>query len=79
MCLGIPMKVVHVDGFLARCVAEGVERDVNLMLVSDEAITVGDFVLVHLGNAIRTLSEEEFDDAWEVLREMAPAPEAPPG
>ena len=36
VCLGIPMQVVAIDGYLARCTAKGVERDVSLFLLQDE-------------------------------------------
>jgi hydrogenase expression/formation protein HypC len=83
MCLGIPMTVVEVEGFLmARCTAEGVERRVSLMLLHGDEVGVGDHVLVHLGNAVRRLTQEEFDQTWEVLRSpesMAPPPSDGPG
>ena len=47
MCLGIPMQIKTIDGFLARCEAKGVERDVNLFMLNDDDIAVGDFVMVH--------------------------------
>ena len=36
MCLGIPMQVVAIDGYLARCSAKGVERDVSLFLLQEQ-------------------------------------------
>lgn len=74
MCLGIPMQVIEVEGFLARCVAEGVERDVNVMLLGED-VQPGSHVLVHLGHAVRALSPEEFEDAWSVLKDMSDAEE----
>ncbi|MDH3914703.1 MAG: HypC/HybG/HupF family hydrogenase formation chaperone, partial [Chromatiales bacterium] len=51
MCLAIPMKVMEVDGFEARCEAKGVERQVNLFMMQDEQLESGDFVMVHVGYA----------------------------
>jgi len=31
MCLGIPMQVKEIDGFMARCEAKGVMREVSLL------------------------------------------------
>ena len=66
MCLGIPMQIQSVDGFVARCTAKGAEREVNLFMLQDETIGVGDYVVVHLGNAISRMSEEEAAAAWEI-------------
>jgi len=78
MCMGVPMEVVEVDGFLARCQALGSTRDVNLMLLGDEPVKPGDHVLVHLGMAVRTLTPEEVKDLWEVMGQLE-APEDNPG
>ncbi|UHD18354.1 HypC/HybG/HupF family hydrogenase formation chaperone [Thiocapsa bogorovii] len=66
MCLGIPMQIQSVDGFVARCTAKGAEREVNLFMLQDETIGVGDYVVVHLGHAISRMSEEEAAAAWEI-------------
>jgi len=70
MCLGIPMRVMAIDGFVARCEAKGVERDVNLFLMQHEALATGDFVMVHVGYAIQKMSAEEARSAWELYDEM---------
>lgn len=74
MCLGIPMKIREIDGFLARCEAKGVERDVNLFMMQEENLQPGDFVVVHIGYAIQKMTEQEAQTAWEIYDEMlAPA------
>lgn len=70
MCLGIPMKVVAVNGFLARCEAKGIERDVNLFMMQDEPVATGEFVMVHVGYAIQKMTEQEARSAWEVYDQM---------
>lgn len=70
MCLGIPMQVREVDGFIARCEAKGVSRDVNLFLLQDETPAVGDYVMVHVGYAIQKMTEPEARSAWELYDEM---------
>ena len=70
MCLGIPMKVVSVNGFLARCEAKGIERDVNLFMMQDETVATGEFVMVHVGYAIQKMTEQEARSAWEVYDQM---------
>lgn len=73
MCLGIPMQIKSIDGFLARCEAKGVERDVSLFMLQDEDFEVGDFVAVHIGNAIQKMSEQEAKSAWEIYDQMLAA------
>jgi len=70
MCLGIPMKVVSIDGFLARCAAKGVHRDVSLFMMQDEPVDIGEFVMVHVGYAIQKMTEQEARSAWEVYDQM---------
>ncbi|MEJ2645014.1 MAG: HypC/HybG/HupF family hydrogenase formation chaperone [Gammaproteobacteria bacterium] len=70
MCLGIPMQVTAVDGFIAHCEAKGVQRDVSLFLLQDQAVSAGDFVMVHVGYAIQKLTDQEARSAWELYDEM---------
>ena len=70
MCLGIPMKVIAVDGYLARCEAKGVERDVSLFMMQDEPVTSGEFVMVHVGYAIQKMTAQDARSAWEIYDRM---------
>ena len=76
MCLGIPMQVLEVNGFSARCEAKGIERDVSLFMLQDEPVAVGDYVMVHVGYAIQKMTEAEARSAWEVYDEILAAEEA---
>lgn len=67
MCLAIPMKVTSIDGFNAHCEAKGVERDVSLFMMQNDAVVVGDFVLVHVGYAIQKVTPQEARSAWELF------------
>ncbi len=73
MCLGIPMQVKSIEGYMARCEAKGVERDVSLFMMQDENIAVDDFVVVHVGYAIQKISPEEAQSAWEIYDQMLEA------
>jgi len=70
MCLGIPMQIREIDGFVARCEAKGVERDVSLFMMQDETPAVGDFVVVHVGYAIQKITPQEARTAWELYDQM---------
>jgi hydrogenase expression/formation protein HypC len=67
MCLAIPMCVVNVDRFVARCEARGIFRDVSLFLLPEGSVVAGDHVLVHVGYAIQSLSEPDAAASWELF------------
>jgi hydrogenase expression/formation protein HypC len=73
MCLAIPMQVIEVDGFEARCEAKGVERKVSLFMMQDQTIEPGDFVMVHVGYAIQKVSEQDAQSAWELFDQVLDA------
>ena len=70
MCLGIPMQIKSIEGYTARCEAKGVERDVSLFMMQEEALQIEDFVVVHVGYAIQKISPEEAQTAWEFYDQM---------
>ncbi|MFC1774203.1 HypC/HybG/HupF family hydrogenase formation chaperone [Pseudomonadota bacterium] len=70
MCLGIPMKIREIDGYMARCEAKGVERDVSLFMLQDDTLAAGDHVVVHVGYAIQKISPQEARTAWELYDQM---------
>ena len=41
MCLAIPMKIQSINGFLCRCEARGIEREVSLFMLQDEELEPG--------------------------------------
>ncbi len=62
MCLGIPGQVVELleqHEHLARVDVSGVGRTINIGLLEDEGIQVGDWVLIHVGFAMSRIDEEE--------------------
>lgn len=69
MCLGIPMQIRIIDGFVAVCEAKGIERQVNLFMMQDDTVKEGDFVMVHVGYAIQKMSKQEAHSAWELYDE----------
>jgi len=58
MCLGVPGRVLSVDGMVAVVDFWGVRREVRLDVV-DAPVAVGDYVLNHVGYAIRRIPAEE--------------------
>ncbi|MEJ2480946.1 MAG: HypC/HybG/HupF family hydrogenase formation chaperone [Acidihalobacter sp.] len=76
MCLGIPMQIVEIDGYNARCEAKGVEREVSLFMLQDDTVAVGDHVMVHVGYALQKLSPQEAQSTWELLDQIVDSQEA---
>ena len=74
MCLGIPGKVVELrddTGFPMGMVDfGGVRREVCLAYVERD-VSLGDYVIVHVGFAISKVDEREAKRTFEVLREMS--------
>jgi hydrogenase expression/formation protein HypC len=58
MCLGVPGRVVEVDGLVAVVDFWGLRKQVRLDVV-DEPVVPGDYVLNHVGFAIRRIPMEE--------------------
>jgi hydrogenase expression/formation protein HypC len=58
MCLGVPGKVLEVQGLLATVDFWGVCKQVRLDVV-DEPVSPGDYVLNHVGFAIRRIPADE--------------------
>jgi hydrogenase expression/formation protein HypC len=71
--MGIPMRIVAIDGLLARCEAKGIEREASLLMLEHERLAVGDYVVVHLGHAIDRVTPEQAAEAWTVYDEMLAA------
>ena len=80
MCLAIPMQVTELKGtegdFIDPLVAvvstDGIEKTIRLEMV-DRIPQVGEYVIIHAGFAIRTLSEEEAQTNLDLMRRMAEA------
>ena len=64
------MQVLSNEGFVARCAARGVEREVSLFLLQDQAVAPGDYVVVHVGYAIQKITPHEARTAWELYDAM---------
>jgi hydrogenase expression/formation protein HypC len=67
MCIGIPMQILHIDGYTARAAAKGVERDISLFMLPEDEVAEGDFVIVHVGYATQKISEENARSSWELF------------
>ena len=69
MCLGVPGKVIEVDGLLATVDFWGVRKQVRLEVV-DEPVQPGDYILNHVGYAIRRIPAHEIDATLALYEEL---------
>ena len=70
MCLGVPGKIVEIHDQQSIVDFWGVRREVALHVV-DEPVAVGDYVLVHVGFAIRRIPEDELENTLAFFADMA--------
>jgi hydrogenase expression/formation protein HypC len=69
MCLGVPGLVIERDELTALVDFWGVRRRVRLDLV-DEDVAPGDYVLNHVGFAIRRIPAEDVQTTLELYEQM---------
>ena len=72
MCLGVPGRVIEIDGLAASVDFWGVRRKVRLDTV-DEPVQVGDYVLVHVGFAIRRIPQEQIEETLDLYNQLIAA------
>jgi hydrogenase expression/formation protein HypC len=72
MCLSIPSKVVKISDDKTMCTVDtmGVQRDANLMMMGDDDIQIGDYVLLHIGFVMNKIDEEEAMNSIETYKEI---------
>ena len=73
MCLAIPGKVVEIvdaENHIAKVDVGGVRRNVNVGMLEEEGVRVGDYVLIHVGFAMSKIDEREAEETLRVLKEI---------
>jgi len=74
MCLGIPGEVVALlENDVATISVAGVERAVSVSLLADEGVSVGDWVLVHVGFALSKIDEAEAAATLDQIQKLGRA------
>jgi hydrogenase expression/formation protein HypC len=79
MCLAIPGKVVEFvteTPHLALVEVSGVKRQVNVDLLTEEGLGLGDWVLIHVGFAMSKISEAAAEEQMRMLSMMGEDHEA---
>lgn len=73
MCLAIPGQIVEFDPvqpLLAKVDVGGVRRNVNVGLLEDQSVHIGDWVLIHVGFAMNKIEEAQAQEQLRMLRAM---------
>ena len=72
MCLAIPSKIISISEDAANAVADcmGVKKTVSLEIL-DADVSTGDYVLIHVGFAIRKIDIAAAEKTLADHREMA--------
>lgn len=69
MCLGVPGRIVEIHDLVAVVDFWGMRREVRLELV-DQPVAVGDYILNHVGYAIRRIPEDDIQGTLEMYEEL---------
>ena len=69
MCLGVPGRVIAVDGMTATVDFWGARKQVRLDVV-DAPVSPGDYVLNHVGFAIRRIPQEDVAETLALYDEI---------
>ena len=72
MCLGVPGRVVQVEDLVATVDFWGVCKEVRLDIV-DEPVAPGDYILNHVGFAIRRIPAAEIEATLALYEELLQA------
>lgn len=69
MCLAIPAQVIKMLSFQRALVnLGGIEKDISVALLED--VTIGDYVILHVGYALTKLDECEAKKTLQLFAEM---------
>jgi len=73
MCLAIPGKIVEMvdmENRIAKVDVGGVRRNVNVGMLDENEVAIGDYVLIHVGFAMTKIDEYEAKETLRVLNEI---------
>ena len=69
MCLGVPGRVISIDGMVAIVDFWGVKKQVRLDVI-DEPVEPGDYLLNHVGYAIRRIPADDIAETLAMYDEL---------
>lgn len=68
MCLGIPAKIITIEGKNAKVEIGGVIYMANIMLL--EKAVIGDYIILHAGFAIEKVDPMEAEETIRLFKEI---------
>ena len=68
MCIAVPSKIVNVKDTTAIVDVYGAQRAISLLLM-EEDVNIGDYVLVHAGFAIQKVQEEYAEETLDLFKQ----------
>lgn len=68
MCLGIPVRIIKIEGDKAEVETGGIVQTALLTLLPD--VQVGDYILLHAGFAIQKIDEQEAKETLRLLESL---------
>jgi len=76
MCLAVPAEIIAIEDQVATCrIGEGDTTITASLMILDEEIKLGDFLIIHAGFAIRKLDPVEAQETLKILRDVIAAAE----
>jgi hydrogenase expression/formation protein HypC len=69
MCLGVPARIIAVDGDRATVTLGGIEYRASLQLLEEAG--VGDYVILHAGFAIEKIDPAEAEETIRLIRRIS--------
>ena len=78
MCLAVPSKIVSIEDATAIVDVYGAQRAISLLLI-EENVDIGDYVLVHAGFAIQKVQEDYAKESLELIKQWSGYEEPQPG
>ena len=63
MCLGFPGQIISIKDDTAVVDFDGIQKQVNVSLIS---AVEGEYIMVHAGFAIQTMSDESAQEVFEI-------------
>lgn len=68
MCLGIPLRIININGNTAVGEMNGIERKIRIDLVPN--VKLENYVMVHAGFAIEIIDYEAAKETLDIMKEL---------
>jgi hydrogenase expression/formation protein HypC len=69
MCVGVASKIIRIEDSTAIIEVLGAQREVSLLLLNED-VKVGEYVIVHAGFAIQKIQEEDAKENLRLMKKM---------